>query len=151
MYDLCAKVQMYDLRFEFLIDHGADEIIEAEIVLLLTLFVERSLGIRCTFELRLKTTAVLIKKGALLIGGCVGELIGIDEGCRALCRFAKMLQMSKFVSLRGSLLIITFAFLQIDFGVTLFGECSFGVMQMFLAGYESVLAIQSAGGQVDAR
>ena len=144
MYDLCAKVQMYDLRFEFLIDHGADEIIEAEIVLLLTLFVERSLGIRCTFELRLKTTAVLIKKGALLIGGCVGELIGIDEGCRALCRFAKMLQMSKFVSLRGSLLIITFAFLQIDFGVTLFGKRTIRVMQMLLTHDQLMLGVQGA-------
>ena len=79
------------LGFEFLIDHGTDEVIEAEIVLLLSGFVERGLRVRRALELRLKTKAVLIKKGTLLIGSRVRELIGIDKSCSALCRFAEML------------------------------------------------------------
>ena len=79
------------LGFEFLIDHGTDEVIEAEIVLLLARFIEGCLWIGCAIELGFKTEAVLIKKGALLIGSRVRELIGIDKSCSALCRFAEML------------------------------------------------------------
>ena len=81
------------LGFEFLIDHGTNEVIEAEIVLLLARFVERGLWIGCAIELGFKTEAVLIKKGALLIGSRVRELIGIDEGGGTFCRFTKMLQV----------------------------------------------------------
>ena len=79
------------LGLELLIDHGTDEVIEAEIVFLLAGFVCRSLWIGCTFELGVKTKAVLIEESALLIGGSVRELIGIDEGCGTLSRFSKML------------------------------------------------------------
>ena len=137
--------------FEFLIDHGTDEIIEAEIVLLLAVFVERSLLVGCTFELGLKTKAVLIEKCTLLVRGGVGELIRIDEGSRALCRFAEMLQMSEFFALRRILSVISFVSLQIDFRMTLFGERTICAMQMFDARDEFVRAIQSTRSKVDAR
>lgn len=79
------------LCLEFLIDHGTDEVIEAEIVLLTTFFVDRSLRIGFAFELRLKATTILLEEFALLVGSCVGELIGIDEGSRTFCGLAKML------------------------------------------------------------
>ena len=79
------------LGFEFLIDHGTDEVIEAEIVLLLARFIEGCLWIGCAIELGFKAEAVLIKKGALLIGSRVRELISIDKSRCALCRFAEML------------------------------------------------------------
>ena len=46
--------------FEFLINHGTDEIIESEIVLLLACFVERSLQIGRSFQLRFKSKAELL-------------------------------------------------------------------------------------------
>ena len=116
------------LGFEFLIDHGADEIIEAEIVFLLAILAERGLRVGCAFDLGLKAKAVLIDEGTLLVGGRFWEFIRIDEGCRALCRFTKMLQMSKFVALRGILLVVPFSSLQIDFRLTFFGERTIGVM-----------------------
>ena len=140
-----------DLGLEFLIDHGTNEIIEAEIVLLLAFFVERSLRVGCTFELGLKTAAVLIEKCTLLIRGGVGELIRIDEGCRALCRFAEMLQMSEFLSMRRILFVVPFVSLQIDFRITFLGEITVGTMQMFLASNELMSAIQCTRCQVNAR
>ena len=77
--------------FEFLINHGADEVIEAEIVFLLPFFIERRLRVGCTFELGFKTTAVLVKEGTLFVGGSVGEFIGVDEGGGTFCRFAEMI------------------------------------------------------------
>lgn len=139
------------LCLEFLIDHGTDEVIEAGIVFLLAFFVDRSLRIGFAFELRLKATTVLIEKGALLVGSCVGELIGIDEGSRALCRFAKMLQMGEFVAFRRCLFVIPLVFLQIDFGVTLFGKCAIGVMQMFLAQDQLMFGVEGTQDAVDAR
>lgn len=58
MQEKCFKNVI--LCFEFLIDHGADEVIEAEIAFLLAGFVKRSLRVGCAFELGLKTKAVLI-------------------------------------------------------------------------------------------
>ena len=151
MYDLCAKVQMYDLRFEFLIDHGADEIIEAEIVLLPAGFVQRGLGVGCAFKLGFKATTVVLQEFALLIGGCIGELIGIDEGCRALCRFAKMLQMSKFIALRRVVFVVPLIALNIGLHPTFFGEHTVRAMQMFLARNEFVVAVQGSFGELNAR
>lgn len=139
------------LGFEFLIDHGADEVIETEIVFLLAILAERSLRVGCAFDLGLKAKAVLIDEGTLLVGGRFGEFIGIDEGCRALCRFAKMLQMSEFIALRGILLVVPFSSLQIEFRLTFFGESAVRAMQMFLTRNEFVLAVQSAFREVDAR
>ena len=79
------------LGLELLIDHSTNEVIEPEIVFRLTLFVEWSLRVGCTFELGFKTKAVLIEKGTLLVGSRVGKFIGIDEGRSTLCRFAEML------------------------------------------------------------
>ena len=79
------------LGLELLIDHSTNEVIEAEIVLLLTRFVEGRLRVRCAFELGFKTKAILIEKGTLLIGSRVGKFIGIDKGRYTLSRFSKML------------------------------------------------------------
>ena len=115
------------------------------------IFAERSLRVGCAFELGLKTKAVLIEEGTLLIGGRVGEFIGIDEGCRALSRFAKMLQMSEFCTLRRVLPVVPFSSLQIDFRLTFFSEYTVRAMQMFLTRNELVLAVQGARSEVDAR
>ena len=138
-------------RLEFLIDHSTDEIIEAEIVLLFTVFVERSLRVGCTFELGLKTAVVLIEKCTLLVRGGVGKLVGIDEGGSTLCRFSKMLQMSEFVALRRILCVVPLVSLQIDFRMTFFGEITVGTMQMFLSCNEFVPAIQGTRCEVNAR
>ena len=138
------------LGFEFLINHGTDEVIEAEIVLLLAGFIEGRLRIGCTFELGLKTKAVLIEKGTLLIGGCIRELIDIDEGRCAFCCFAKMLKMSKFIAFRRGLLVIALVFLKIDFRVTCFCERAICVMQMFEACDELVLGVESSCDVVNA-
>ena len=79
------------LGLELLIDHSTNEVIEAEIVFLLAGFVCRSLWIGCALELGLKTKAVLIEKGTLLVGSRVGKFIGIDKGRCTLCRLSKML------------------------------------------------------------
>ena len=79
------------LGLELLIDHGTNEVIEAKIVFLLAGFVERGLRVGCTFELGVKTKAVLIEKGTLLIGSRVGKFIGIDKGRCTLCGLSKML------------------------------------------------------------
>ena len=79
------------LGLELLIDHSTNEVIEPEIVFLLTLIVEWGLRVGCTFELGVKTKAVLIEESALLFGGRVGKFIGIDKGRCTLCRFSKML------------------------------------------------------------
>ena len=140
------------LGFEFLIDHGTDEVIEAEIVFLLTGFVCRSLWIGCAFELGLKTKAVLIEKGALLVGGRVGEFIGIDEGGGTLGCLAKMLKMNEFVALRRVLFVIAFALLEVRFDSALFGERAIRCVQMFLTCDEFVAgAIKGAGCFFDAR
>ena len=138
------------LGFEFLIDHGTNEVIEAEIVFLLAGFVEGRLGLRRALELRLKTKAVLIKKGTLLIGSRVGEFIGIDEGRSTLGRFSKMLKMGKFVALRWCLLVVAFVFLQIDFRMTFFGERAICAMQMFLARNEFVPGVKGTRCEVNA-
>ena len=117
---------------------------------LLAFFVERGLRVSVSFELGFKTKAVLIEQGALLVGGSVRELIGIDEGSCTLCRLTKMLQMGQFVALRRCLLIVPFVFLQIDFGVTCFGNFPFGVMQMFLARDELMPGVEGARCEVDA-
>ena len=80
--------------FEFLEDHGTDKVVKAEIEFLFAVFGCWCLGIRCSFELGFKTKAVLLQEFALFFRGGIGELIGIDEGCRAFSRFAKMLQIA---------------------------------------------------------
>ena len=139
------------LCLEFLIDHGTDEVIEAEIVLLTTFFVDRSLRIGFAFELGLKATTVLLEEFALLVRGSVRKFVGIDEGSRALSCLSKMLQMGEFRSLRRSLFVIPLVFLQIDFGVTLIGKCAIGVMQMFLAQDQLMLGVEGTQDTVDAR
>ena len=79
------------LGLELLIDHGTNEVIEAEIMFLLSGFVERGLRIGRAFELGVKTKAVLIEESALLFGGSVGKFIGIDKGRCTLCGLSKML------------------------------------------------------------
>ena len=138
------------LGLELLIDHSTNEVIEPEIVLLLAGFVKGRLWIGCALELRLKTKAVLIKKGTLLIGSRVREFIGIDEGCSTLSRFAEMLQMGKFVALRWCLLVVAFVFLQIDFRMTFFGERAICAMQMFLARNEFVPGVKGTRCEVNA-
>ena len=93
----------------------------------------------------------MLQEFALFFRGGIGELISIDEGCRAFSRFAKMLQMSKLVALRRRLFVIPFVFLQIDFRITFFGERAIVVMQMLLARNELMPAIQSACCEVNAR
>ena len=139
------------LGFEFLINHGTDEVIEAEIVLLLAGFIEGRLRIGCTFELGLKTKAVLIEKGTLLIGGCIRELIDIDEGRCAFCCFAKMLKMSKFIAFRRGLLVIALVFLQINFRMTFFGKSAVGAVQVFFACDEFVLGVEGTRCEVNDR
>lgn len=80
-----------DLRFEVLIDHSADEVIEAEIEFLLACLVQRSLRIGFSLELGLEPTSVVLQEFALLVRSRVGKLIGIDEGCSTLCCLSKML------------------------------------------------------------
>ena len=83
--------EMSILGFEFLVDHSADEVIEAEIVLRATGFVQRGLRVGCAFKLGFKATTVVLQEFALLIGGCIGELIGIDECRGKLSGLTKML------------------------------------------------------------
>lgn len=139
------------LGLELLIDHGTNEVIEAEIMLRLAGFVERRLRIGCTFELGFKTKAVLVEEFALLIGGGIGELIGIDEGGGTLGSFAEMLQMSEFVALRRCLLVIAFVLLKIDFRMTFFGVRAICAMQMFLARNEFVPGVKGTRCEVNAR
>jgi len=139
------------LCLEFLIDHGTDEVVEAEIVLLTAFFVEWRLRIWLTFELGLKTKAVLIEKGALLVGSCVGELIGVDEGRGTFRCLTKMLQMSQFIAARRVVSVVALAFLQVGLRRTLFGERAVCVMQMFLACNKLMFAVQGAFGKFDAR
>ena len=79
------------LGLELLIDHSTNEVIEPEIVFLLAGFVCRSLWIGCALELGLEPTSVVLQEFALLIGGRVGKLIGIDEGSSTLGCLSKML------------------------------------------------------------
>lgn len=102
-------------RFEFLVDHCSDEVVEAEIAFGLAGFVKGRLRIGGGMELRVKTTAELVEEGTLFFGGSVGEFIGIDEGSRAFCRFAKMLQMSEFRSLWRALHVVAFVALHVHF------------------------------------
>lgn len=82
---------MDNLGFEVLIDHSADEVIKAEIEFLLACLVQRSLRIGFPLELGLEPTSVVLQEFALLIGGRVGKLIGIDEGSSTLGCLSKML------------------------------------------------------------
>ena len=137
------------LGLELLIDHGTNEVIEAEIVFLLAGFVEGRLGIRRALELRLKTKAVLIKKGTLLIGSRVREFIGRDEGCSTLSRFSKMLKMSKFCATRRVLLVVPFVALQVHLRLTFFGKSAVGAVQVFFARNEFVVDVQCARCKVN--
>ena len=132
------------LGFEFLIDHGADEVIEAEIVFLLTFFVEGSLRVGCAFELGFKTKTEVFQEGALLIRGGIGKFICIDEGGSAFCSFSKMLQMSEFRASRRGLFVVTLVLLEIDFRVALFSERTVGVMEMFLAHDQLMLSVKGS-------
>ena len=148
MQEKCFKNVI--LCFELLIDHRADEVIEAEIMLRLVGFVGWGLWVGGSFELGFETKAVLIEKGTLLIGGGIGEFIGIDEGGGTLGSFAEMLQMSEFVALRRCLFVIAFVFLQIDFRMTFFGERAICAMQMFLARNEFVPGVKGTRCEVNA-
>ena len=79
------------LGFEFLIDHGADEVIEAEIEFLLAGFVQWSLRIGFSLELGLEPTSVVLQEFALLVRSRVRKLIGIDEGSSTLGCLSKIL------------------------------------------------------------
>ena len=138
------------LGLEFLVDHRTDEVVEAEVVFLLAFFVEGSLQVRCAVELGLKAKAVVLQEGTLLLRSRVGELIGIDECGGALGRFAEMLHMREFSAFGRSVAEVAFVLLQIDFRLTLFGERTGGIMQMFLAGDELMPAVEGSCGKVDA-
>ena len=136
--------------FEFLIDHRTDEVIETEILLGLASFVERCLRVGVALELGLETATEVLQEGTLFVGCRVGELIGIDEGCRTLGCFAKVLEMSQFVALRRSLEVVALAALKIHFDGTFFGEGAIRVMKMFLTRDEFVFAVQGTVCEVDA-
>ena len=141
----------YHLGFEFLVDHGADEVIETEIVFRAASFVLRGLRVGCAFELGLKATTVVFQEFALLIGGGVGELIGIDELGSTLGSQAEMLQMSKFVASRRVLCIVAFVALDVHFRLALFGKHAVRAVQVFFARNEFVVAVQGTRGELNTR
>jgi len=139
-----------DLGFEVLVDHGTDEVVEAVIALLVTVLLERGLGIRGAIDLGFKTTEERVQKGALLVGGGVGELKGVHEGCGALGSLTEMLQMCEFRAFWRGIVVVALVLLEIRLRFALFSDCASCVTQVFLARNELVVAVQSAGGQVNA-
>lgn len=150
MYDLCTKVQRYNLGFQILIDHSTDEVVKAVIAFWMTILFERGLRIGIAVQLGLKTTAVVLQKSALLFGGGVGEFVRMNEGGSTLGSFSKMLQMSEFRTFWRGVVVVAFVLLEVNLRCTLFGDRAFEVTEMFLTRDKFVVAVQSACCQVDA-
>lgn len=135
---------------EVLIDHSTDEVVKAVIAFWVTILFERGLGIGIAVQLSLKTMAVVLQKGALFLGGGVGEFVRMNEGGSAFGGFAKMLQMSKFRTFWRGVVVVAFVLLEVNLRFALFGDRAFEVTEMFLTRDEFVVAVQSAGSQVNA-
>lgn len=132
-----------------MVDHGADEVVEAVVVFGLTGFVERRLRIGIAAQLRLEAGAVVVEAGELLVSGSgIGFECAEQFGC-LLGGSAEELQMRQFGASWRIVLVVARIRPHVAFRLTDVGDESVGVADVFPALDKLVIAVECASYILD--